>query len=220
LIQRALLPYEPPMIEIPAMFTAFLISALSSASSPAVEPKQVREADAIECRLDVPTYQGFAFAIEGEEALAKQRGWKKIPSANPLFLEFELPEPISVAGTYSTRRIAFTADAILAVLDLPDPAVIAGKEQIANTMDSEPMIAALVATGKVSRDEAERMIPFRKFLGERIVQESTEKAPDKDGFGGHFVVARTISNVRTHPGKTFYGCAYRMELIDSAGAPL
>jgi hypothetical protein len=33
-------------------------------------------------------------------------------------------------------------------------------------------------------------------------------------------VARSISNATTHPGKTFYGCAYRMEMLDKDGKPL
>jgi hypothetical protein len=220
LIAGVILPYGAAMTEIPILLGALMLSALPVTSNPDTDPARVREADAIECRLDVPAYHQFALALEGEEDLAKQRGWKKISSANPLLIEFQLPAPITVAGAYTTRRIAFSADSILAVLDLPDPAGIAGKEQIANAMDPEPMIAALVASGKVSRGEAERMITFRKFLGERVVQETTEPAPEKDGFGSRLTVARSISNATSHPGKTFYGCAYRMQVLDSDGQPL
>jgi hypothetical protein len=220
LIAGAILPYGAAMTEIPILVGALMLAALPVTVAQDVDLAQVREADAIDCRLDVPAYQQFAMALEGEEHLAKQRGWKKIASANPLLMEFQLPAPITVAGTYSTRRIAFSADSILAVLDVADPAVIAGKEQIANTMDPDPMIAALVASGKVSRGEAERMITFRKFLGERVMQETTEPAPEKDGFGSRLTVARTISNSTSHPGKTFYGCSYRMQVLDSDGKPL
>jgi hypothetical protein len=208
------------MFQLPLAMIAMMMFLLPIGGSQDLDPAQVREVDALDCRLDVPRYQRFAFALEGEEHLARRRGWKKLPSANSFLQEYELPAAITVAGAYRTRRIAFSADAILAVLDVADPTEIARKEQIANTMDAEPMIAALVASGKVSRAEAERMFTFRKFLGQRVVQETTEPAAERDGFGSHMSVARSISNANTHPGKTFYGCAYRMEVLDSDGVPL
>ncbi len=197
-----------------------LAAALQPADAAPSDPADVTEIDAIECRLDVPDYTGFAMALEGEEHLAQTRRWKKIASKNAFMAEYELPQPITVAGGHSTRRIGFTGDSIIAILDLRDPAVVARAEHIANAMDSEPLIAALVATGKVTRAQAEADMPFRKFLGERILTDVTEPATDPKGFGTHFVVVRTISNASTHQGKTFYGCAYRIEMLDAAGTPL
>lgn len=71
-----------------------------------------------------------------------------------MLLQFDLPAPITVARRYSTRRIAFTADGILAVLNLAEPQTLATQEKIVNTIDPEPMIMALVATGKATRTEA------------------------------------------------------------------
>lgn len=208
------------MITSLPLAAALMLPALQLAAGADLDPMQVREADAIACRLDGPTYRRFAFAIEGEEKIARKRGWKKVASTNPMLLEFDLPAPIAVAPGYSTRRIAFTGDGILAVLDLADPGVIAAQEQIANTMDPEPMIAALVASGKVTRAEAEGMIEFRKFLGEKVVQDVTEPAAEPGGYGSRTVIAHTISNTTTHKGKTFYGCSYRMEILDENGDPL
>jgi hypothetical protein len=42
----------------------------------------------------------------------------------------------------------------------------------------------------------------------------------QDGFGSRLTVARTISNATSHPGKTFHGCACRIRVLDSDGAPL
>jgi hypothetical protein len=162
----------------------------------------------------------FAMAISGEEDLAKARRWKKIDSGNPFMNEYELPAPIVVASSYSTKRIAFTADAILAILDLADPGVIARDAQVENAMDPEPMIAEMVRSGKATRAEIEAEIKFRKFLGERILADVTTPAAKGESFGSRTVVARSISNVTTHPGKTFYGCAYRMEVLDEKGVPL
>jgi hypothetical protein len=212
--------YTMHMLEQLMLFAALVTTSPPQAGGGDPDPAQVTEIDAIECRLDVPSYQGFALALEGEEKLATKRQWKKVASANPLLLEYELPAPITVAGTYTTRRIAFSSDAILAVLDLADPAVIADGEKIANTMDAEPMIDSIVASGRASRAEAERLITFRKFLGERVIKEVIEPATGEEQFGSRTIVARSISNASTHRGKTLYGCGYRMEILDKDGAPL
>jgi hypothetical protein len=184
-----------------------------------LDPAQIAEADAIACRLDVPNYMAFAMAIRGKDGIARQRGWKQVGSDKGFILEYQLPAPITVAG-HTTRRIGFTGDSILAILDLPDPAVVARPEQIANEMDLEPLIAELVASGKATRAQVEAEFKFRKFLGQRVVKEETRPAGEEADFGSRTVVARTISNVTTHPGKTLYGCAYRLELLDKDGTPL
>ena len=199
---------------------ALSFAALQAGDNAEVDPARIREVDAIECRLDVPGYTRFAMAIDDEGEIAKKRHWKKIASRNPFMNEYELPSPIVVAGSYSTTRIAFTGSAILAILDLADPGVIARDSHIDNAADIEPMIAEMVRSGKATRAQIEAEIKFRKFLGERVVKDVTEPAVDGESFGSHMIVARNISNATTHPGKTFYGCSYRMELLDKDGTPL
>lgn len=204
-----------------ALFAAlFAAVPLAAADDPNFDPATVRETDAIECRLDAPSYNGFAFAISGEEALAKKRHWRKIDNGNPFLTEYELPAPIQVAGSYSTRRIAFSSNAILAILDLADPGVIAGKQGITNAADAEPLIDELVQSGKASRAEIEKAMPFRKFLGEKVLVDSTELPANGESFGTHMVIARTVSNATSHPGKTLYGCSYQIEPIGKDGKPL
>jgi hypothetical protein len=134
--------------------------------------------------------------------------------------EYELPAPIVLAGSYSTRRIAFTSDGILAILDLPDPAVIARAEKIENAMNIDPEIEDIINSGQADRATVEGSFKFRKFLGERIVTEQTEPAAEGESFGAHMIVARGISNATTHPGKTFFGCSYRLEMLDEHGDPI
>ena len=201
-------------------FALTLALAVQHADAAEDGPARTSELDAINCRLDVPHYMQFALALDGEEKLARKRRWKAVVSRNAFIKEYELPAAITVAGAYRTRRIGFTGNAILAILDLPDPATIARAERIDNAMSADPMIAALAATGTMTRPQAEAALPFRKFMGERILTDVTEPAGAEDGYGSHFVVARTISNATTHPGKTFYGCSYRLELLDKDGTAL
>ena len=202
------------------LYALALASPLQHADTANSEPADTSEVDAINCRLDVPGYMQFAMAIDGEEKLAQKRHWKRIASRNAFMNEYELPQAITVAGAYSTRRIAFTGNAILAILDLPEPATVARPEQVENAMSVEPMIDALIDTGKMTRAQAEAAVPFRKFMGERILKDVTEPAGQGESYGSHVVVARTISNATTHPGKTFYGCSYRFEMLDKDGGPL
>jgi len=201
------------------LYALTLAVSLQRADTPNIGPAATSEVDAINCRLDVPSYMQFAMAITGEEKLAQTRRWKRVASRNAFMNEYELPQAI-IIGAYSTRRIAFTSNAILAILDLADPARLARSEQIENAMEAAPMIDALVGTGKMTRQQAEAAVPFRKFMGERIVQDVTEPAGQGESYGSRSVVARAISNATTHPGKTFYGCSYRLEMLDKDGTPL
>lgn len=202
---------------------AALVASLSATPLHAVEehdPNGVDIVDAIECRLDAPAYNGFALAIDGEEKIADKRRWVRIDTKNPFMNEYDLPTPITVAGRYRTRRIAFTSSGVLAVLDLADTAAIAREQGIENAMDPGPLIDAMIASGKATRAEIEAATKFRKFAGEKVTVDRTELPTAGESFGMHMTIARNVSNATTHPGKTFYGCSYRIELIDKDGQPL
>lgn len=192
-----------------------LVAAAQVAES--FDPERIDVVDAIECRLDAPTYNGFALELNGEEKIAEKRRWVPIISRNFLMNEYELPAPITVAGHYSTRRIAFTSSGVVAILDLADPAVLARQQGIENAVDPNPWIAAMIASGKASRQDIEAATKFRKFLGEKILVDRTEPATAEESFGTHTVVGLNVSNVESHPGKTLYGCSYRIEVIDKDG---
>lgn len=212
-------------MKIPSFRIALLAALLPASAFAAavqddeVDPAKIDVRDAIACRLDAPTYNGFAMAVAGDDAIAAKLGWKPVKSGNFLMKEYDLPAPITVAGAYSTRRIAFTSSGILAILDEPDPSVVARKEKIENAMGSEGLVDALVASGKMTRAQAESQIKFRKFLGERVISDVTDPA-DGDHFRAHTRIALNVSNVTSHPGKTLYGCSYKIDMLDKDGNPL
>lgn len=202
------------------------------------DPSDVSVVDAINCHLDVPTYTAFAFAIDGKDGLAARLGWRKIETDNPFLAEFELTKPELITGHWSTRRVAFSSTGVLAILDVPDPGEIARAEEIANELETsltdeeladaaaeaspEALAAAKLAVGGANsdRNDVEPRAVFRKFLGQRVLADVTLPAKADDNFGTRTVIARSISNVTSHPGKTLYGCSYRIELLDRDGKPL
>jgi len=186
---------------LPAL--AMLVAAGPSRAQEAGEAVSV--VDALNCRLTAPQYTGFALSIGGEDGIAAQRKWQRIASTNPFMNEYELPDRVVVAGGHETRRIGFTASAIVALIDLADPTDLARAEGIDNAVSAAPFGAA---SG------------FRKFLGERVLADVTQKPGDTEEWGTHFVIAKTISTVTTHPGKTLYGCSYRIEVTDKDGNAL
>ena len=210
------------------MKSEFVLAALSLAvpfaappqAAEDYDPNHIDVVDALECRLDAPAYNGFALALNGEEKIADKRRWVRVDTSNPFMNEYELPAPITVAGHYSTRRIAFTSSGVLAILDLADPAAIAQEQGIKNALDPAPLIEAMVASGKATRAEIAEATRSRKFLGEKILVDRTEPPTAGESFGTHTIIGRNVSNATTHPGKTFYGCSYRIELIGKDGQPL
>lgn len=199
--------------------TLTLATPLRAAEDP-VDPNSVDIVDAIECRLDAPAYTGFALALNGEEKIAAKRHWVRVATKNAFMNEYDLPAPITVAGHYSTRRIAFTSDGVLAILDLADPSGLAREQGIKNAVDSPPLLEAMIASGKATPAEIAAATKSGKFLGEKIVADRTEAPAAGESYGAHTVIARNVSNATTHPGKTFYGCSYRVEVIGKDGQPL
>jgi len=201
-------------------FSALVAAIPAQAADTPVDPAQVDVVDAIECRLDAPSYNGFAFGLNGEAQIAKRRHWVKIASNNPFLNEYDLPEAITVAGHYTTRRVAFSATGVIAIIDVADPADIAKEQGIENQADPSALIASLAADNNVKPEEIESQIKFRKFLGEKLVSDKVELPTGENIFGAHTRILRNVSNATTHPGKTFYGCSYRIELIGKDGKPL
>ncbi len=202
-----------------ALVACVPLAPLQATEDP-VDPNNTDVVDAIECRLDASAYTGFALALNGEEKIANKRRWVRIDTNNPFLNEYTLPAPITVAGHYTTRRIAFTSSGVLAILDLADPTAIAQEQKIENALDPAPLLEAMAASGKATREEIEAVAKARKFLGEKILVDRTEPPAAGESFGMHTIIGRNVSNATTHPGKTFYGCSYRVELIDKDGQPL
>jgi hypothetical protein len=205
----------------PSLVACFLLVAapLHGAEDESFDPHSVDEKAAIACALSAPEYMGFALSVSGEDGIAATRGWRKLEGENPFLSEYELPAPIRIMG-HETRRIAFSGSAIMAVLDVADPGDLARGEGIANSLSAGPLGDALLAWNAARQGNGGKEPAFRKFLGEKVLSDVTEPAEGDSTWGQRTTVTRTISNVTTHPGKTFYGCSYRIELLDRQGNPL
>ncbi len=159
-----------------------------------VDPRTIDLTDLLNCSVDAPTYNNFALSLDDDKYGAKARGWKKVESDNPFLSEYRLPQRIDVVGgvteTYTTQTIVFSSSAILAVIDLADPADLAKSLKIDDYVS----------------------LPG-KFMGQRVV---TEKTEDDAELSVRFTttISQSVSTVSSHPGKTLYGCSYNMDMED------
>ncbi|RNJ62721.1 MAG: hypothetical protein EDM03_08680 [Porphyrobacter sp. IPPAS B-1204] len=195
------------------------------------DPASVDVSDAINCHLEAPTYNSFAMSIGMNDELQEKLGWKKVENDNPFLLEFKLPSGIFVTEDWTTNRIAFTSTGIVAILDLEDPNEIADEVGVENEVDTDALIASLIGDVKkaVGEEQPEGSGPhvaesipepaFRKFLGQTILVDQIGPPIDEENWRFRTIIARNLSNVRSHPGKTLYGCSYKMVLLDSNGEP-
>ena len=149
------------------------------------DPAALDLAALIECRADVPAYNGFALWLAGEPGAAERLGWKEVASGNPFLREYELPTRIRVFGR-ETASIVFTATGPMAVLD---------------DVFAPDLAQALGVTAQISTPE--------KFLGEKVVVESSE---EPDGMTFATRIALNVSTVESHPGKTLAGCVYTLDV--------
>jgi curli biogenesis system outer membrane secretion channel CsgG len=196
------------------LFTVLFAATAYAADEEEFDPITVNVADAINCKLDVPTYNSFVMSLDSDEDKgAARRGWKKIKGTNAFMDEWQLPVPILVTGTHSTSRVALTSSGMMAVLDLPDPEPLAKAEQIENAADPEALLKALVDEGSMTAAQARQIPRGNKFLGERTLVDSSEFDAKLD-MTFFTTIKRTISNVSTHPGKTLYGCAYKIDFAE------
>ena len=198
-------------------FAAALIAttpALAQAKDDDFDPITVDVVDAINCHIDARTYNGFALSLNStDDRGASRRGWRAIKGTNAFMSEYRLPKPIAVTGSFQTSHIALTSSAVLAVLDLPDPAALAKAEQITNQADATVLLDALVADGTMTAEQARQIPRTNKFLGERVIVDETEH-DEKLKMSFKTSIKRVISTVTSHPGKSLYGCAYQIEIID------
>ena len=200
------------------MRRAFLGLALVCASPGQADddfdPITVDVADAINCHIDARTYNRFALSLGSDEDKgAARRKWRKIKGTNPFMNEYRLPKPIPITGEYATDHIALTSSGIMAVLDLVDPAGLAKSEAIANAADATSLLDGFVEDGVLTPNEAKAMPRTNKFLGKRVLVDETER-DDRLDLSFHTEIKRVISTVTSHPGKTLYGCSYKIEIQD------
>jgi len=171
-----------------------------------IDPLSVDIGQALDCKLDARTYNGFAFQLQDPALGWKKRGWKPVRSGNPYLSEYILPKSVTIAG-YRTNRIAFSAGAVLAVLDEPDPARVGAALGVSN------QAAGAAQTLGLPADLAAAVPKTGKFLGEAVVLDRKER-DETLGTTFHTRIARSVSTVTSHPGKTLAGCAYSIAAED------
>ncbi len=159
--------------------------AAANADAQEFDPASLDLPALIECRADVPAYNGFAFWLAGEPAAADKLGWRRVETDNFFLQQYELDRPVTVFG-HPTQTVAFTSTGPMALLDglaAPD---------LAKELGIEPVVATP-----------------EKFLGEKVVIEKSETA---DGTTYSTRISLNVSTVDTHPGKVLAGCSYALEV--------
>ncbi|MER8631834.1 hypothetical protein NKH55_18960 [Mesorhizobium opportunistum] len=162
-----------------------ILANLAVAKAGDYDPASLDLAALLECRADVPNYNRFALWLAGERRAADTLGWKEVASGNPFLRQYQLPAPVHVFGR-ETVTIAFTATGPMAVLDGIAAADLARQLNV----------PAAVSTPD-------------KFLGEKVVAESTE---DSGGVRLATRITLNVSTVESHPGKALAGCSYALDV--------
>lgn len=162
-----------------------LLAAASPVAAQDFDPAALDLPALVECRSDLPTYNGFAFWLTGEPDAAGRLGWRKVESGNPFLSQYELEKPLAAFGA-ETKTLVFTSSGPMAVLD-----GIAAAD-LAKRLGIEPMISTP-----------------QKFLGEKVVSEKTETS---EGVTFATRISLNVSTVETHPDKVLAGCSYKIEV--------
>jgi len=143
----------------------------------------------IECRQDYRAHRALTPLLTDHLAAVRQ-GWQPLPQTNVFMSEYRLLAPINVFG-YSTEHIAFAGSAILAVIDLPDPRVLAHELELEAAVDT-----------------AEKVIFGREIVSRQIHDPSNGQTLIESA-------VLNVSNVSSHPGKTLVGCDYTLDFDDN-----
>lgn len=173
-----------PRLRLPT--AAVLLAACASAhaaDAPAARPDL---AALLECRARVADFAALQPVLE-DPLKAVALGWRPLPQANLFMTEYALTAPITVFGQ-PTSQIAFSGPSVMAILDLPDP------RPLARQLDLEEGV-----------DTAEKVMYGREVL-------SQDTSDPKTGEPMIESIVLSVSNVKSHPGKTLAGCSYSLDL--------
>ena len=147
----------------------------------------------IECRQEVSDFTALA-AIAADPLKAVALGWRPLPQDNMFMSEYALNAPVTVFG-HATDRIAVAGPSIMAILDLPDPHPLADALKLETGYDADGKFMA--GRELVSRDVVDAK------TGEPMIES----------------VILSVSNVKSHPGKTLAGCTYSLDIPAEGEAP-
>lgn len=147
----------------------------------------------IECRQGVSDFAALA-PIAADPLKAVALGWRPLPQGNLFMNEYTLNTPVTVFG-HPTDHIAMAGSSIMAILDLADPRPLAGALELETGYDADGKFMA--GRELVSRDVTDAS------TGEALIES----------------VILSVSNVKSHPGKTLAGCTYSLDLPAEEEAP-
>ncbi|CAG2091491.1 hypothetical protein [Xanthomonas arboricola] len=165
--------------------TALLLLACSSAWAQAAPARPDLPA-LIECRQRIGDFNALA-PVLADPLKAVALGWTPLDQANLFMTEYTLNTPISVFG-HSTTHIAFSGASVMALLDLPDPRPLAKQLNL-----------------ELGVDNADKVMYGRELVSEDTTNPKTGEAMIES-------VVLSVSNVKSHPGKTVVGCGYSLDL--------
>lgn len=175
--------------------TALLAFVLSPAVAAAADGAATKAAAPdlsalIECRLGHADFMAYMPVLQ-DPLKAVALGWRPLPQSNPFMVEYRLNAPVTVFGR-SSDHIAFAGEGVVAVLDLPDPRVLARELQLETAIDTPQKVLA----GKEAR---------------ATVLDGPDGSP-----GWVETAVITASNVDSHPGQTLVGCSYSLDAPEPA----
>ncbi|KQR10756.1 MULTISPECIES: hypothetical protein [Xanthomonas] len=140
----------------------------------------------IECRQRIGDFNALT-PVLADPLKAVALGWTPLEQSNLFMTEYTLNTPINVFG-HSTTHIAFSGASVMAILDLPDP------RPLAKRLDLE-----------LGVDNAEKVMYGRELVSEDTTSPKTGEAMIES-------VVLSVTNVKSHPGKTVVGCGYSLDL--------
>ena len=145
--------------------TALLAFALSPAVAAAADGAATKAAAPdlsalIECRLGHADFMAYMPVLQ-DPLKAVALGWRPLPQSNPFMVEYRLNAPVTVFGR-SSDHIAFAGEGVVAVLDLPDPRVLARELQLETAIDTPQKVLA----GKEARATVLDVLAMAKGFNE------------------------------------------------------
>ncbi|WP_433851126.1 hypothetical protein [Stenotrophomonas nitritireducens] len=147
----------------------------------------------IECRQGVSDFAALA-PIAADPLKAVALGWRPLPQGNLFMNEYMLNTPVTAFG-HRADHIAMAGSSIVAILDLADP------RPLARTLELE--------TGY---DTDGKFMAGRELLSRDVIDARTGEALIES-------VILSVSNVKSHPGKTLAGCTYSLDIPAEGEAP-
>lgn len=163
---------------------AAVLSSISQAGAQDINPAEIDLAAVIECRVDVPTYNTFAFWLVEQRGPAGPLGLRRVEDADDLLDAYLLDHPVKVFGR-ETRSVVFDGSGPLAVLDGVEPEALEAELRTARTTT----------------------FPGGWFRAERLVASEFEHVEGLDEPLRNTVTLQ-VRKRSSHPNQALAGCSY------------